>query len=100
MLPTAEWGEEQDRHGYAKDGRGPNIPLPNQTLPPVELAAEVDRQRREGQEPEPFDEEPGALVEELVEEDPPRWKVMATQRAAKEMWSGSRLVLIIRATDP
>ena len=30
---------------------------------------------------------------------PPRWKAMARQRAAKERCSGSRFLVIIRATD-
>ena len=35
-----------------------------------EVKTEFDRERRDGEEPQPLDEEPGALLEELVEEDP------------------------------
>ena len=66
--PPAVEGGKKDRGGpCTEQSRDADIALPDQGLLPEKVAAEADHKRRNGKEAQPLDQEPGAVMEELIE---------------------------------
>ncbi len=67
-FPSSEGSEEEHGEPCAEESRAADVALPDQGLFGVEGMTEPDHERGDGQEPEPFDEQPCAVVGELAEQ--------------------------------
>ncbi|MDP1993212.1 MAG: hypothetical protein Q8K00_19515 [Syntrophales bacterium] len=66
-----EGGEKGYGCRRAEDGRVADVSLPEQGLFMKEVMAELDHERRNGKKSQPLDQNPGGVMEEMVEEDAP-----------------------------
>jgi hypothetical protein len=74
VFPLLEGGEEGYGCYSAKESRVADVSLPEQCLFMEKVMAELDRKRRNGKKAQPLDQDPGGVMEELVEKDAPLMK--------------------------